>query len=55
MTKSLTDADRQEADADLISAQHKKLCRGCPWDGKTIFSEASPASPVEPVPQLEGK
>ena len=24
---------------DELEALHKKECRGCPWDGKTIFPE----------------
>jgi len=30
-------ADRQKANADLAQFVHKKLCKNCPWNGKTIF------------------
>jgi len=36
------DAERKKAYAELITLLHFDICKGCPWDGKTIFSEAKP-------------
>ena len=33
-------ADWQKAYADLVKLVHNKLCKNCPWDGKTIFPKS---------------
>jgi hypothetical protein len=35
-------AEREKADAELAVLIHAKVCKDCPWDGKTIFSKERP-------------